>query len=408
MKYIFLNLFFFLICSFSKLTAQELYNDTIISKKITSVSLSKKGLLLSEPSISLNSNDKLILTFDNISQDNDFLNYTIVHCDANWRKSDLLSNEYLQTFTYDQISDIKFSSLSELQYSTHTLIFPNDNINITKSGNYALIVYGNSEEEIYLIKRFYVYENLISINANIKQSVKINDKFKKQKLDIFLTKSSFAINNYSNLKLFVKQNGRTDNIQTAKPTSISGNEIQYTNDDDFVFNGGNEFRLFDVSSKTALLENVEKIENNNRQYSYYLYEDKFKNYNAYETKTDLNGKLHIRNEEYVYVNFFLQSKLPIYNGDIYIYGELTDWKILPYAKMLYNAHRLGYEGVLYIKQGLYNYQFVFVDNKTKSIDETIVEGNHWNTENQYTIFVYYRPEGAVYDRLIGLKNFKNK
>ena len=31
------------------------------------------------------------------------------------------------------------------------------------------------------------------------------------------------------------------------------------------------------------------------------------------------------------------------------------------------------------------------------------EGSHWETRNEYTIYVYYKPFGARYERLVGVK-----
>jgi hypothetical protein len=35
------------------------------------------------------------------------------------------------------------------------------------------------------------------------------------------------------------------------------------------------------------------------------------------------------------------------------------------------------------------------------LDFNETEGDHWETENAYSIFVYYRPPGARHDHLIG-------
>jgi len=53
---------------------------------------------------------------------------------------------------------------------------------------------------------------------------------------------------------------------------------------------------------------------------------------------------------------------------------------------------------------------VYVKDNNTQIDETYIEGNHWQTENNYTILVYLRDATAVYDQLIGFKtiNFTTK
>jgi hypothetical protein len=44
---------------------------------------------------------------------------------------------------------------------------------------------------------------------------------------------------------------------------------------------------------------------------------------------------------------------------------------------------------------------VQLKSASQTIDETYIEGSHWETKNKYTIFVYLQDEGTVYDKLIG-------
>jgi hypothetical protein len=44
---------------------------------------------------------------------------------------------------------------------------------------------------------------------------------------------------------------------------------------------------------------------------------------------------------------------------------------------------------------------VLSDDAKKGGDETITEGNHWDTENEYHIYVYHRKFGTYYDQLVG-------
>ena len=71
--------------------------------------------------------------------------------------------------------------------------------------------------------------------------------------------------------------------------------------------------------------------------------------------------------------------------------------------MVYREDFGGYVGELYLKQGFYNYEYIFVDDKKEIIDHSMTVGNYYNTENDYTILVYYRPFTERYDRLIGVK-----
>ena len=71
--------------------------------------------------------------------------------------------------------------------------------------------------------------------------------------------------------------------------------------------------------------------------------------------------------------------------------------------MAYDYPNKAYVANLYVKQGYYNYQYVFLPNNQKTGDETVIEGNHFETENEYTIYIYNREPGTIFDKLIGLK-----
>jgi len=173
--------------------AQKIYSDTIFNKNVASINFGRNGFVMSEPIISFNSSEQLRLNFDYLSADSRYLSYTIVHCNADWSLSDLQKNEYLKTFNFDQINDVQYSNNSLQNYVHYQLIFPNDIITLTKSGNYALIVYGDSEEDVLFVRKFYIAEDLVSIKTYFKQATDIYDKFQKQEIDISINKRGFSI-----------------------------------------------------------------------------------------------------------------------------------------------------------------------------------------------------------------------
>ena len=131
---------------------------------------------------------------------------------------------------------------------------------------------------------------------------------------------------------------------------------------------------------------------------------------------DLNGNRSIESEnsnnhstesDYVWVHFTLPYDFPLVNGNLYLMGALTDWQFTEDAKMTYNFEKKVYEGTLYLKQGYYNYMYVFLEDGQKAGDATLIEGNHFETENDYSVYVYHRQEGSKYDELIGIQHFNS-
>ena len=68
--------------------------------------------------------------------------------------------------------------------------------------------------------------------------------------------------------------------------------------------------------------------------------------------------------------------------------------------MQYNAENKCYYLYAYLKQGGYNYMY-YVKGANEKLSLLLLEGSHWQTDNEYTIDVYFRPFGARYDRLVG-------
>jgi len=177
-----------------------------------------------------------------------------------------------------------------------------------------------------------------------------------------------------------------------------------------VFTGGSEFRTFDIKSLRYNGNRIVSVRFLNHTNNAYIVEDLARPFGAYETNTTLKGRCYYKNEDfpgentedYVFTHFALRSDFQIKDGDVYVYGELTDWQINPKAKLVYNPTSNYWEASLFLKQGYYNYQYVFVKNGTNIIDETYIEGSHWETKNDYTVLIYLRDEGTVYDKLIAV------
>ena len=85
---------------------------------------------------------------------------------------------------------------------------------------------------------------------------------------------------------------------------------------------------------------------------------------------------------------------------MYVFGALTNWQIDKSFKLNYIPRDGEYQGHAMLKMGYYDYEYVTV-NANGEISTINTEGNHWETENNYSIFVYHRPTGQNYDLLVG-------
>jgi len=100
------------------------------------------------------------------------------------------------------------------------------------------------------------------------------------------------------------------------------------------------------------------------------------------------------------VHFSLLGANNIGDSDIHVFGGFNDFIVNSETKMTYNYQRGVFETALYLKQGFYNYKYV-VQNPDSTIDTSAVSGDFYQTENKYTVLVYYRPLGGRFDSVIG-------
>lgn len=391
-----------------------LESDMIYKDNIRSLQFHKSGWEYSIPVIALNSNDKLLLSFDDLDADVKEYMFTIEHCDAYWNPSDLRVDEFIDGYYNDYIYEYEFSLNTLQPYTHYSLFFPTTDVSPKVSGNYILKAYVDSEDSLYFSRRFMVLEQKLSIEGKIKQASLISDRNYKQEVDFELNTSGYRIvNPYKDLKVIIMQNGRWDNaIYNLKPKMMVGNKLDFNYDLENVFNGGNEFRSLDIKSLTYNTENVLSINSDFEGYKVVVRPGEKRTFSVYKTEDDINGRMKIKTEdynnseieaEYVFCYFSLPYPAPMVDGDFYIFGEISDWKYSDFARMEYNYKKKKYEKTLLLKQGFYDFQYVFLQHGTTIGDETFIEGNHSETNNQYTIFVYNRELGDDYDRLIGVK-----
>ena len=82
----------------------------------------------------------------------------------------------------------------------------------------------------------------------------------------------------------------------------------------------------------------------------------------------------------------------------------NNYNLTPEFKMDYNPKKGIYEKAILIKQGFTNYEYTVADTAGTIDHQNAIDGNFYQTENEYTILVYYRESIDRYDRIIGKGN----
>lgn len=419
-----LFLFIFLLFSSTGLIGQQepyfdegyVRNDNAVySKNIQTVLLYKAGFELSPPIIQFNTDEKLMLAFDDLGGDYKQYRYTVVHCKAEWETSDLRQMEYLDGFFEDYIKDYTYSFNTTTSFINYRLIFPTEDMKLRRSGNYILKVFLDSDEDqnIIFTRRFMVYEPMVTVEGKVANTVDLNLRYTHQEVDFKILTGGYSMTDtYRNLHVVVMQNGRWDNaLLNIQPRNINGNVYDFTLIDNLVFPAGNEFRYFDMKTLKYNTDRMDALEYQNDGYHVYLMADVPRNKGNYYSEEDINGRRLIAANDtedpysegdYAWVHFLLPCWPPLATGNLYISGALSDWRFNPTNLCRYNFELKAYEAKLFLKQGYYNYDYVFVENNTNTGDVSLIEGSYWETENEYEVLVYYQQQGDTYDRLIGV------
>lgn len=357
------------------------------------------------------------LAFDDLNLEIRHLKYTFVHCTHDWQVSQLNPIEYIEGFMEEDITQYDHSFNTIEPYMHYQADFPNENISFNKSGNYILFVYDDSPDHPVLTRRFMVLEPLpAKIDCDVHSAVDVNNKFTHQDIDFKVYTGSYNIRNpQQTVRATIQQNGRWDNAKyDLVYRSGTGNELHFDYlDGRNSFPGSAEFRTFDISTLRSNADRVVGISFDNRHTHVYVLQDDARPFSVYESRGNIHGRCFYRNrdmrneysEDYVFTHFTLKSGFPFTGGEVYVFGELTDWQLQEEAKLRYNKEFDFWETELLLKQGAYNYQYVFVPfGSNNMVDATYIEGSHYETNNIYNIYVYYQEEGSSYDRLIGYQS----
>jgi hypothetical protein len=392
----------------------DIFTDNISDNRIKTVQLYREGWNLSYPVLKLNSSDKLELHFDLLGNRIETLYYTFIHCDKDWKKSDIFYNDYLEGFPENPVEDFKPSFNTTVNYTHYKLLFPNDRVNITLSGNYILKIYPeNSPDEPVITKRFIVTEDGAVIKTDVHRPRMTSDNNAGQQIDFTVTLSSLKVADpYRDIYSFILQNGRWNNAKrNLKPDVAGSGELKYNSlSEKNIFMGGNEFRYFDIKSIRYKTEYVRIIDFQAPYYNVYLQPSDNREAKPYFYNQDFNGKYYVAFQEgrnpdtdgdYVNVFFTLHSKYKIEGGDMYVSGAFNNWAFNENNRMLYNSGDEQYECTILLKQGWYNYEYVFLKNGDTEGVASLFEGSHYETENDYMVIVYYRNPRDRYDRIIG-------
>lgn len=369
------------------------------------------------PVLVIGSQDRLVFSFDELAEDRSYFRYRIIHCTADWRRSDLVGSEYLPGFNEAPVDDYELSRSTTVHYVNYRIVIPNDEMAPLISGNYLLQVYREDDPERTVAQwRFMVSEQTAPVSATLTSRTDRDYNDRHQQLQLTVDAEGLdGIDIFNDLIVVVSQNGRCDNeVALRHPLRMSGRKAVYEHQSELIFEAGNEYRRFETVSVNNPSMRVAGVTYFEPYYHHILETDASRADAPYSYDEDQDGCFVVREynstasdveADYTVVHFSLDY--PETPGMmIFVDGDLTDRRFDDSALMKYNRETGRYETAMLLKQGAYNYQYLAVPPGARRGYTSYIEGDKYQTVNRYTVRVYVREPHARYDRLVGVAVIK--
>ncbi len=372
----------------------------------------KEGDFMSPPSIRLGSDERIVISFDEWSEDYADLQYRLIHCGPDWQPSGLLESEYLDSFNIADIDDWAFSSNTFVHFINYHIELPNEQMNPLISGNYIIEIFErDNPDDVIGEARFSVTEQSANVLASVSSRTDRGMNTEWQQMELEVVPTDIEIDDpYSMLRIDITQNGIPYTLSTlSTPSRTEGKRIVYSHRPELIFKAGNEFRRFETIRTNYNDMHVDSMRFLSRNYHVWLTPDDERDSKQYSYDQTQQGRFLVREynstdsdlgADYVTVHFRLDTP-EVVDADVYVEGEFTGYRHDDASRMHYDYNQAAYLLEMPLKQGSYNYRYVAVPRRGKrQPDPSMIEGNKYETRNEYRIQVWYRPIGARYSRLI--------
>lgn len=390
----------------------------IFKRNFKTLKTAVDGDFMAQPVIRLGTDDRIVVTFDEIGEDNSYLEYRILHCNADWQPSRLLESEYIDGFNSQRIEDFAFSASTFVHYVNYRIVIPDPDMPVIHSGNYLLQVYDpDYPDDIILQTRFRVSENAAPISGTVTSRTDrgFNTRWQQVSFDID-AEGTRNFNPYQDVIVEISRNMSDYTSRIIRnPFMVDGNSIIYDHLPDLIFPASNEYRRFESVSNGFAGLHVDSLRYMGSNYHVWLKPDRPRAEAQYSYDRTQHGRFLVHEynatdsdvaADYITVHFRLQS--PEYkDADVYIDGEFTSNVFSDFNRMTYDSSLGAYVAEIPLKQGAYNYQYVTVPKSGVGKASTdVIEGDKYETENEYGIAVYYSPPGSRGDRLISFRTLE--
>ena len=393
--------------------------EEVLAPNIKTVRFLQEDNLLDYPVVELNSPQRLVLSFDDLDGDAKNYFYKVIHCNSDWTPSEQFSAiDYIDGFEEGRIFDWQSSAgVRGPSYTHYRLTLPNDDLRWTKSGNYILKVYEDGDEsKLIFTRRFMVFERIFKPALTLRRSATPPYSATHHELMLKIQHGGFSIQNpATDVRVAILQNGRWDNaIYNPEANQYARDHINYDWQGRLVFEAGKDFRPLDLRSINYRSLQMQTLIVEGQRIETDLFIDQGRASSPNNSIDDINGNFIVQTHDfqdvnlqgsYLTVHFRLDAPKRT-DGDYYIFGGLTDWQPNSDYRLRYDEEEGRYRATVQLKNGFYNYYYAFFPDYSSGLtyraDISHIEGNSYESENNYLVLVYYRPFGSRYEQLAGI------
>lgn len=407
------------ITAFSGANAQVV--ERVYADYIATPQLYQYGNQQGMPIIRLNSADKLSLEFDDLQGSVKNYYYSFELCNYDWTPTVLTPFDYIKGFTQNRIFTYRISSRALTRYTHYQAVLPEQGSAPIRSGNYILRVFLDGDTgKTVLTKQMLVVDDKAGVAAQVMQpfTPSLFSTHQRVKFNVALNIEN-AFSAVQQTKAVIIQNGRWDIAQRdIQPNFIRGNNLEYNNENVGLFPAGKEWRWLDLRSFLLQSDRIDSGRYNKTSTELFVKPDADRSGSRYVYFPDYNGWYHISTYEminplwqgdYATVHFtFAPPRGEKMEGKaVYIIGGFTRFQQDSRWEMQWDESAKVYRSSAYLKQGYYNYAYNSVDKANPLLRQEF-EGNYWETENKYTVLLYYKSFTDRCDQLIGFTQISSR
>lgn len=382
----------------------------VAGDSIRSIQFHRVGNPASAPILNLNGSEQLQLQFEKLSFESGQYRVSLTHHNPDWSRSNLPPERYMRGFYEFPLNNAQVSRNNRPSYRQYTFVFPTEQFQITKSGNYLLKVEDADTGYLVLSVPFFVYENEGSLTSSVEELPvprrnlrRVHRPISKYTLPEFVEQPQFDLEFYFAQNRFWGRTKKADELDFSAP-----DHVQFELSQSKAFIGDYEFRFLSLDQLSQRDNDVIEAYPSEIPPRLILKDDA----RGFGSSRTINlarlgpfGSPEMSlNSGYANVVFRFDTESPRdSSASIHLLGDFNNWSVSSSNRLRFDNETGRWKANAIIKQGNYKYKYVLVEDER--IDDLYFDDQFVNNRQQYYSFVYMRDSKEFYYRLLQVQTF---